>query len=936
MNYVKHIKYNFLLVFKTYTESNEKIIDKFKEIFNLKLDLINQEKNSNRTYKINELQDLETVFSELSMYIPSLFDYLWKSPESISTLLLHAEKRDIKNILGNFFMNNFYYNISSLNSKDDQLIYIITLLLKEEINSLKDENEFSNNSRCSIIFESFFDKKEIRLYLKKILFDVVKRMDTASFTDYIYLFEQNDKIDNKMPTLEIVKNNKFNMKTFTENYIYKSVNKEELEKKILEYDNDEISIVLKKLIKDIEDHPNKYLNQTFINNMRSSKCKNILDHYYVFFCKVIEIIDLLFENLLKYIESIPYSIRCLCKIISVLAEKKYQKSKYINKYSFLYNIFFHNLILPALVNPLSTLIDEYKISTNAIHNINTIIIIIKNLCFGDLFGENNYTPFNWYIIEKIPTLFEFYNNICDVDLPDFIEKLIYDQLPKDYKYDYFKENPEERFIYRNICFNVEELYCLVCNIEKCKDIITLNEKLTSKFIAKKTKLEQIKKKESEKNCEASGKKIVNYFLLTNFIVNEKFEKMTNIKNRQYFILKELKSNKSDEEIVQSKLIKLKNVFFALLYNSPTLSKNYFRKRKKSDIKSILKEILTLPIINIDNTYIPNNFYVNFVLDHLYDLPNDLKENDYEELLNEMESEVTKSIQGMNSNEITSFGQYLKETEKEKNIYETIKTIAKNMEFDKKIRKIAEKTIKLDLTINDNKLVNFFSQLAQNNQFSKLFDLDINKKKKTKIISTTINSFIQKFPKIEMLEIIGEADLFQDLEKKQIPNIINNFFLMVKQNLEEEKIIDEEIRQDIYNKIYDYITEQINDKLFPKEPSVKDIKIFQNSYKHSWIRLSNLIRENNYILEDYLFDSFIWFIKFEKEKSPRKKLLCIKEIFEYIYKFSKINGVKEVGLDEEMTLLLYILIKSRLQRIYSNCKYTELFRDENKDGLEKNE
>ena len=867
------------------------------------------------------------------MYIPTLFDYLWKSPESISTLLLHAEKRDIKNILGNFFMNNFYDNISPLNSKDDQLIYIITLLLKEEINSFKDENEFSNNSRCSTIFESFFDKKEIRLYLKKILFDVVKKMDTANFTDYIYIFEQNNKIDSKMPSLEIDKNNKLNIETFKNNYINKSVNKEELEKKISEFDNDEISIILKNLIKDIEDHPNKYLNETFINNMRSSKCENILDHYYVFFCKVIEIIDLLFENLLKNIEFIPYSIRCLCKIISVLTEKKYQKSKYVNKYSFLYSIFFHNLILPALVNPLSTLIGEYKINTNAIHNINTIVIIIQKLCFGDLFNKNNYTPFNWYIIEKIPTLFEFYNNICDVELPDFIEKLIYDQLPKDYKYDYFKENPEERFIYRNICFNVEELYCLVCNIEKCKDNIALNEKLTSKFIAKKTKLEQIKKKESEKNCEASGKKIVNYFLLTNFIVNEKFEKMANIKNREYFILKELKRNQSDEEIVQNKIIKLKNVFFALLYNSPTLSRNYFRKRKKSDIKSILKEILTLPIINIDNTYIPINFYINFVLDHLYDLPNDLKENDYEKLLNEMESEVTKSIQGMNSNEITSFGQYLNETEKEKIIYETIKTIVKNMEFDKKIRKIAEKTIKLDLTV-DNKLVNFFSQLVQNNQFSKIFDLDINKKKKkTKIISTTINSFIQKFPKIEMLEIIGEADLFQDLEKKQIPNIINNFFLMVKQNLEEEKIIDEEIKQDIYNKIYDYIMEQINDKLFPKEPSVKDIKIFQNSYKHSWIRLSNLIRENNYILEDYLFDSFIWFIKFEKEKSPRKKLLCIKEIFEYIYKFSKINGVKEVGLDEEMTLLLYILIRSRLQKIYSNCKYTELFIDKNKEILE---
>jgi hypothetical protein len=188
----------------------------------------------------------------------------------------------------------------------------------------------------------------------------------------------------------------------------------------------------------------------------------------------------------------------------------------------------------------------------------------------------------------------------------------------------------------------------------------------------------------------------------------------------------------------------------------------------------------------------------------------------------------------------------------------------------------------------------------------------------------------------MIEVVGDFDIFELMKKKEIPQIINHFFYMIKHYLLKINIIDKEIQEDIFNKIYDYLMEELNDKLFPKEPSKKDIQIFQNSYQHIWIRLSNLFAVNNYILEDYLFDSRIYLTQFEKEKSPRKKLLCINEIFNYIYKFAQFNGIGEVGAEEEITLLLYIVIKSRLQKLYSNCKYTELFISHKGNNLENNQ
>ena len=178
----------------------------------------------------------------------------------------------------------------------------------------------------------------------------------------------------------------------------------------------------------------------------------------------------------------------------------------------------------------------------------------------------------------------------------------------------------------------------------------------------------------------------------------------------------------------------------------------------------------------------------------------------------------------------------------------------------------------------------------------------------------------------------ENDIFQLIKEKKIPELIENYLILIKNNLKEKNIENENEKnfEYIYNKIYDYLMEKLYTKLFPLEPSLVDIQIFQNCYKHLWIEFSNLFQGNkNFIFDNYLPDSINYFQKFENEKSPRKKLLFIKEIYNCIYNLGKFNGDEVEGADEEIVLLNYTIIKSKPERFYSNCMFSECFLGEKK-------
>ena len=219
----------------------------------------------------------------------------------------------------------------------------------------------------------------------------------------------------------------------------------------------------------------------------------------------------------------------------------------------------------------------------------------------------------------------------------------------------------------------------------------------------------------------------------------------------------------------------------------------------------------------------------------------------------------------------------------------------------------------------------------------LMDFVIEDPKKKCLICNTIKIFTNEFPNLSKYQYWQDIDLFELEKNLSLPDKLEEYFDIIKEYLQKNRITNENNFDQINDKIYDYIFGKIYDKIFPKEDQTDD-KIFRQTVFLSWIEPKHFIQDKkNYLLDGFLPDVNIYLKKLENQKSPRKKFSHMSKIFELIRNLVKLNGDDIItGVDDQMPILNYALIKARPLRIYSNCKFMELFLGERKNKKEDNE
>ena len=348
-----------------------------------------------------------------------------------------------------FICNNFYQNIISPYTVDEKLLYVIAILLKEEINklnSVEQINEFLDKTSCEYLLSELKKKSDIQTFSKTCIYKVIEKIEVKcsekklnlnltnlvndtnkimeklknktegrnTFEDLIYLSNINIALggndDDEHINFETFKMRK---KKETDNFNKKyasNLTKNELEKLVIKFGNEKkMKDYIIKQINKCNNDVYIFTNESLINNIYNSQYSNILFFLYQMdFLKIIKIIDLLIETFKENIKILPKSLKYICKIISILIKTKFPNIKSVEENAFISRFLFINLLIPIFKNPIEIYFNDFIISENSLYNLRYILKIFIQLILGNFYmnkeNQFHFTPFNWYFIEKMPII----------------------------------------------------------------------------------------------------------------------------------------------------------------------------------------------------------------------------------------------------------------------------------------------------------------------------------------------------------------------------------------------------------------------------------------------------------------------------------------------------------------------------------------------------
>ena len=962
-----------------------------REIYEQKLKVINVIKSGeNPNIIINHelVENNKEYMKELYLYVPKLLNYLWDNPSLMAKLLLNSNDVDIKQYLAPLICDNYFENILSPNYLEDKLALIIYILLEKEINNLKDINDsniFLNNTPCSFLLNQLIEKKDIKEFFRIVLEDNIENFEVSSSdtklildpTDIEKIIIEKQKLKRKISSKKNEKEKKEEISEEAKKQISEESRKMnelfftkysiDMSVKSLRSEENNIMGIDKKLINDYiklqsieneNDENNIYSNNEFFKlmNTNSENADEILKEYVSNFLKLINFLDSIFDSIFENLDLLPFSMKCICKMISILLERKFPDINEIQKYRFISKFIFNNLLIPVLINPTQgALINNYIISNNTMHNMNLAIKIIERFTSFVLYEtkkDSIFSPFNNYFIENIHKLIKLNETLINTKMPIFIEKIIEGKIQPNSKYDYFKENPNEILSCRSIFLSMNHVKVIMKGvIHLLQDENGFFQKLVSKIIDSKENMQYLIElsdqnekvvKKTIKNEKGRGKihiteKNVKYFLFNDLIFNEKYQKLLNNNDiNTYFKLEEKKiSDKLDAtELAENLIIKTKNLISSSLSNYRILEETNFgiiNKENTFDILKKLKHFMKSTNYVVDEG-IPSEWYIGLLLENLKKLPEEYKKNDFEKLYYELEKDIKKEIESHNFEQLSTIVAKMRFSKRRKDFYSRVKDVLIDINLNNKINHIIENdeiNVKLYFKYSEGKKkLNIYKEDLSERQLEFLNSFVFQDDKDVKTCRT-IKSFTNIFPDLNKLtnNVLETKNVFEIQKELNVPKEINVFFDAVKNHLFNVKKIKEEKELTlIYNKIYDYVWSKIYNKLYPKKPDIMDMSLKQKFNLYSWIEPFHLIKENyNYNFELILPKITNYFDFINIEKSPRKKIMNMNFIFESINTLLEFNQNKvNIGVDNQMPLLNYIFIKAKPKNVFTNCEFMELY------------
>ena len=753
---------------------------------------------------IDEKDEIEKVDSLVQLFCNQFYDnILIPNPEQIELLILIYKllENEIKKMncasLNNFLSNNKFLGkfISAYVSRPEFNMYL-SMLMNPIITSIENSDEdyldmslkdiqnyvvqrannrnlrrssFTADDICDKNYD-IFSKLSIKIPKSNIIFKKNYELEIEK--------EEEETKVKKEEDLEI-----FASDTDLLNFKDLQINKNNEKMEPVEEFNDEYKEYLtldklNNLFNDTKDHNLKdfysYQLEKFVDNQEIFSIKNLVNYldnnykgdmknnivkkYKKNFLYIQKKISALIQSMIDKISTIPYTVRCISKIIYLLISKKFPNLPNILLNSFIGKFFFNKYIFPVLSLENKNIMSNRIFSLSTKRCLNVMISVLTNLYECCLFNTNNdmeKTIFNYYLIELTPIINTFYEKLIDIELPKAVEKLVEesdlnvnsniidkminltdDNKPVDTNlktneenilYDYFSENKDEIIRIQSICFSLNDILFILSLIGKKIEIFEGLPKYN--FFCKTYKHIKSKDYKIDAEIDKDPKKTKFYILFK----DDKINQLENLVNKKVnddfsFLIEEQSSDlirkrvKYSIKIVLKGLNLLNNKDFAYLNNAITNEKFFSSLQYTLDDIEDFSDLLN---------EIPLKWYGQYLANNKNGMGDSYEKNDYNQLYTEMyneESKVLEELKTFSSDLITRNGMNLRCAEK---ILEHMKYSLYQIELAKKIVKIEKfvNTEKIEVCVQTNKKIdnikNNTNKKLQNNNIIQNPENEIN-------------------------------------------------------------------------------------------------------------------------------------------------------------------------------------------------------------------
>ena len=346
---------------------------------------------------------------------------------------------------------------------------------------------------------------------------------------------------------------------------------------------------------------------------------------------------------------------------------------------------------------------------------------------------------------------------------------------------------------------------------------------------------------------------------------------------------------------------------------------------KNDLFPQIMSLVKIEIGNIGNTFDDEKFQriifcLSYVQTHFDNLPLEYRKNNYSQIFIEIIKETKVFIQELQNNILNEFLKKIRNIEKINEIVNKNTIKIKNMENFFYIKYLHKNT-------------KVYGQVLIENNTNTITKIKFEPKPQSETQLDFINSFVHAIPDfVEYYEpkIKVNENFLEKEEKIGLAETINEYFKELKNSVKKVKILSKLTNDEFFQVLYgleNYILNKLNGKLFPKKFCKDDIFLYKKCVRLSFIKPDNIIKDKKFKnINTKLLEISIGYIKeMEKQKTPMDIINSFGKAMNFLSNSMEFNsGKKDFGIDDLIPLLIYIIIKSKPERLYTNYNYCMLY------------